>query len=304
MIRRVLLAALLLWLPLFTTSALAADVDGALAYVPTDSFGVVVAKLDKLSTSPLIAQAKQLMFTENPKAKENLDKLAKATGFDPFRDAKTLAVAVGPDVFKNDDHFVAVIEAKIDEARLIAFVKKEGGKMQPKTGASGKYYEIGKRGDGRIAFRGNFVIVGAGSPFDKALLKQGIAPGLRAQLKPHEGQEIFAAINVIAEAQMEIAREQKELADLKAAAGGLSISPGLDLSLIAEFASSKAPTMLAKLANDGLDEVGKSREVKRMGVANMLAKVKVRAAGNKLIGDLKLSEADVKKLIELFKTFL
>jgi hypothetical protein len=41
-----------------------------------------------------------------------------------------------------------------------------------------------------------------------------------------------------------------------------------------------------------------------MGLASMLAKVKVRAAGNKLIGELKLSEADVKKLTELIKTFL
>ena len=298
--RRVLVAAVLLFVPLLTSTAFGADLQGALKFVPADSMAVITVNGDKVKASPLFAKAQKMLFAEEPKAKKNLNKMKKATGFDVFRDVKSAVIAFGPRIDKDDDDFVAIIEAKISEKKIVAFIKKEGGKIK-KVGNS---YQLGRKGDGRMAFSGKYVVVGGEKAFARAMKKQGGNAALNAELKQFSGKDVAAAAILTPKMKKQLAREDKAFGKLNSIAAGLNVTGGLNLEAVGTFASAKPASKLANIANKGLTEVKKAREVKRMKVGGMLNKINVSSNGKKLTGKLRLTQRDVSKLIELLETFL
>ena len=305
LIRRVLMVTLLLLSPLGAVAgASAADIKGALEYVPRDSFSVTVADIDKVKKSPLFAKARGLLFQEEPKAKKNLAKLKAATGFDPFRDVRSVVVAFGEDFVKDDDQFVIIFEATVNERRFLDFIAKEGGKFKKKTGPHGSYYVLGRKGDGRAAFRGKFLIMGGEKSFKKAMQKQGMNPRLRAELDKFSGHDVASVMKANAAVRKDMGREIKGLAELDSVAAGLNLHNGIGLTAVAQFLSAKPAQQLAKMANMGLDELKADKQIKKMGLTAMIAKIKVAAIGKKLKGSLKLSATDVNKLTKLIDKFL
>src|SRR5690606_20758756 len=112
----------------------------ALAYVPKDSVGVMTIDVGGVRTTPIFQKLVEAVFKSKPRAKTNLDELKKKTGFDPLKDVHGLVMAAGPGFPADDDDFLVIAEAKLDEARLIAFMQKEGAKLTPKSDALGKWY--------------------------------------------------------------------------------------------------------------------------------------------------------------------
>ncbi len=302
--RRVLMIALLLFVPLSGTSAWAGDVDGALAYVPQTSFTVIVAKMDRVKKSPIFEQAKQMLFANEPKAKENIDKLKRETGFDVFADVEVLVVALGENITHDDDDFVAIVETKVNEAKLVAFIKKEGGKLEKKNDAAGGHYVLGSDKKSRMAFRDKFVIIGGQKAFDAAMKKQGMAAGLKARLDSVKSYDVYAAALTNPALRDKLGKEDPQLGQVDKASAGINLVSGLDVLAVVEFMTAAPAQELAKQANQGLAEAKKARELQRMGLTRYLEKITVKAAGRKLSATLRLSAADVKKLGELLKDLL
>src|SRR5690606_4788561 len=117
--------AALLALPLWASVAHAADVKGALVYVPQDAVGVMTVDVDGVRATPLFKKLVTQLIDSNPKARKNLAELKQKTGFDPIEHVHSLVLAAGPDFPADDDDFVIIAEAKLDEARLVAFMQKE-----------------------------------------------------------------------------------------------------------------------------------------------------------------------------------
>lgn len=304
LIRRVLMAALLLFVPLFGSSAWAADVDGALAYVPKDSFTVIVADMEQVKKSPIFEMAKQMLFDNEPKAKENIDKLKREAGFDVFNDVKALVVGLGDNVTRDDDDFVAIAEATVNEAKMVAFIKKQGGKLEKKRGAQGDYYVLGSDKKGRMAFRGKFVILGGQKAFDAAIQKQGVSPALKTQLDSVKKYDIYAASLTNQSVREKLGKDDAQLGQVEKASAGLNVVNGLELMAVAEFLTAAPAQDLAKQANQGLSEAKKARELQRMGLTKYLQKITVKAVGRKLTATVKLTADDVKQLSALLKDML
>lgn len=303
-IRGVLMAALLLFVPLWTARALAADIDGALAYVPKDSFTVIVANVDQVRTSPVFEQMRTTLFASEPEAKANIEKLKKETGFDVFADIHTIVIALGSSITSDDGDFCAIAEAPANEAKMVAFIKKTGGKIEKKTGPSGKYYLLGSNKDGRMAFRDKFIILCGAKAFDAALAKQGMTPELKTHLDTVNTHDIYAATKTTEAVRQKLENDDKKLAQLDTASAGLSLKSGIDFVAIANFLTAAPAKELAKMANEGLAEAKKAKELQKLGLTTYLNKIGVKAAAKKLTAKLKLTADEVKKLSEILNGLL
>lgn len=299
----ILTAAFVLLVP---AQALAAkgDLQGALAFVPRDSFAVVTADLEDVKKSALFNMAKQTLLAEEKSAKRDLAELKKKTGFDVWRDIHAAVIAFDKDFPKDDDRFALIAHATYDERKLMAFAKGKGGKMQLKQGPSGPYYLLGKRKDGALAFRGKYIILAGAKIMPTVLKKQGMGAKVRGLLAPYKSRDIAMAMEVIPTIAKQLAREDKMLKDAKTVAAGLDLTSGADLKADAGFATATTPQKLANIANQGLAEIAKDESAKKMGVDGFLRKISVRAVGRKLEGRVKLSNGDLKRLEKLLRGLL
>jgi len=296
-LRLVLATALCLFIPLWAATAAAADIKGALQYVPNDAFAVVGVDGDKLRTSPLYKKAIQIALKE-PGAKKDLERLRKATGIDVLKHIRSVVVAFDPNVVNDDDQFLAVIEVPANEAKVLAFMKKEGAKYEAKMGPAGKYYLLGRKKDGAMAFRGKYIILGAKPVFDKAMRKTGPSFKLKTQLNKVSGRTAFVAADVPYKLRQKLAREDKNLGEVQSFAAGADLTMGLKLDAYAKLASAAAASKLSQMANMGLKEARKAPEVKQLGLASLLNGISVSAQGPNLNGKVQISSADLNKLID------
>lgn len=280
------------------------DIAGALAYVPSDSFAVVTADLEKVKRSTLFAMVKQAFLAEEKEAKRGLDKLKKSTGFDLWRDAHAVVVAFGKDFTKDDDQFAAIIQAEMDEARVVDFVKKEGDEIEKTQSAQGPYYLLGRRKEGALAFRGQYVILAGAKMMPDVLKRQGLGLKVKQLLAPHKSRGVAFAVDVTPAIAKELARKDKTFADAKSFAGGLDLTSGADLRIEAGFSNAQAPRKLAQVANQGLAEARSDKQAQKMGLDQFLSKIQVRAFGTKLRADAKLSNGDLKKLDQILRGLL
>ena len=299
----ILTAAFLLLVP---TTALAAkgDLQGALAFVPRDSFAVVTADLDDVKKSTLFKMAKQTLLAEEKSAKKDLAELKRKTGFDVWRDIHAAVVAFDKDFHKDDDRFAIIAHATYDEKKLMAFAKSKGGKMELKQSASGPYYLLGKRKDGALAFRGKFIILAGAKMMPTVLQKQGLGAKVRGLLAPYQSKDIAMAMEVIPAVAQKLAREDKMLEDAQSVAAGLDLKAGADLQADAGFATPTTPKKLANMANQGLAELKKDKSTQKMGLDGFLSKVSVRAVGRKLEARVRLSNCDLTELEKLLRGLL
>jgi hypothetical protein len=185
--------AVLLALPLWASVAHAADVKGALVYVPQDAVGVMTVDVDGVRTTPIFKKLVTKLIDANPKARKNLEELKQKTGFDPLEHVHSVVLAAGPAFPGDDDDFLIIAEAKLDEAKLVAFMQKEGAKLTVKNDALGKWYAF-DGGKGAMAFRGKHLVVGGTAIFKRALAKKGPSTTLSTALNPHLGKHLAFAL--------------------------------------------------------------------------------------------------------------
>ncbi|MCA9623670.1 MAG: hypothetical protein KC731_31830 [Myxococcales bacterium] len=289
-----------------TASASPGDVSDALAHVPSDSFAVLTADLDSVKTTAIFDKIKQTFLKEEKDAKKELAELKKATGFDPWRDVHAAVLAFPPEFLKNDDNFVAVIRADVDEAKVLAYMKSKGGKVEQKQSKSGgNYYLLGDRKKGAMAFRGKLVFVAGAQVIERALASRTAPAPLRRVLGKFEKSDIGLAIRAIPELTKKLKKEDPMLADAKDLAAGLDLAAGgLALEAVASFSNTSTPKKIADLANDGLKKGQADKSVKEMGFDTLLGKIKVEARGTKLEGNASLTKSEVDRVMKTLEKLL
>ena len=292
------LAALSLGFVLFSFNAAAANVSSSLRYVPKDAFLVAGIDGDKVRTSALYKTLVDMAMKEKD-VNKGLAEFKAATGFDPTKDVRSLVVALGSSFPKDNDNFILIAEARISEAKVIAFMKKKNAKIQTVKTRQGTHYLLGRRKDGFLAFRGGHVLLGGKNMRAAVMAKQGPSAALSRQLAPVKRNHIFFAMEPTAEIKKEMAREQKDLGQLKAMSAGLDVVRGAKLNVNARFNNAAAASNVHKMLDQGMKEVAKSRQGKRMKADQLLRSVKLQKMGPSLRGSVSLSQKQVDDLTKL-----
>ena len=302
-LRLLLVLAVLLVLPLSARLAEAADLKGALDYVPKDAVGAMTVDVDGLRPTPLFKKVVGQLVTSDPKAQQKLTELKQKTGFDVLEHVHAVVVAAGAGFPKNDDDLLIIAEAKLDEARLVAFMKKEGAKLTAKSDTLGKYY-LFDDGDGAMAFRGKYVVIGGIDIFRRALKKEGPSAQLSAALQPNLKKHLAFALIPNQAMRDQLKKEMPEAAQLKVLSGSAHLQNGLQIQSVATFTTAAPAAKLAKQGNDALSQVKGDEQMKRMGLDGLLDRIKIRADRSDLRLDITLTQADLDKLTKLAEQFL
>jgi hypothetical protein len=300
-LRWLLLIAIVLLVPSWTSSARASG--PALQYVPPDAMAVVGVDFDKLRPTA-VQKTLEAALKKDKEATKKIGELKAETGFDVFKDVHGLTVVLPEEVLKDDDQFVLVLDAKIDEARMVKFMEKKNGPLPKQQGANGAYYEIdgGKAG---LAFRGKYMIVGGMATFQKVLGgttdPATVFPTLRTKV---EKEMLWVVGSVTAAAQKKLSQADANAGKLQSFAAGISVPDGAKLRATAQFSDAAAADTLAKLMNKGLGELANDNGLKQMGLTDLVSKVTVSAQGTELSLLADLTKAQVERVTKAIQAVL
>lgn len=295
--------ALLLLVP---STSRAADISRAFDYVPQDAQIVVALDGDEVKASPVFKRIVPALIASEPSARRDFNEFKRKTGFDPFKHVRGAVLAFGDGFPKDQDHFVFIVDAQVSEQRLVSFMKSKGADLELKNDKLGRWYTLGGRDEGAMAFRGPHVIIASAKLMPAALAKRGSQSPLVAKTKSAiktEALVVMAKPNPTL--RKELGREMPELdqvtelfAALKFPAGGLDLRTNLG------FSSPATPSKLASQINQQLAQLAQEREIQRMGLDTVLKQIKVNAVGNELQGSLSLPSSEVDRLISFVERLL
>ncbi len=300
-LRFLLVIAVLLLLPSWARQAHATG--AALQFVPSDSMAVVGIDFDKLRTTAVQKTVEQALRKDKDAIK-NIEELRKETGFDVFKDIHGLTVVLPEEVLKDDNQFVMILEANINEAKMVKFIEKKDGKALPKkSGANGDFYEL-DGGRAGLAFRGKFVIIGGMATFEKAIGKNDPAqvfPTLRASV---EKEMLWIAGSTTVVSRQKLGKQDANAGKLESFAAGLSIPSGAKMKASAHFSDAAAADTLAKLMTKGLAELGNDSTMQQMGLAELASRVTVSANGSDLSISVDLTKGQIEKIAKSIQALL
>ncbi|MCA9513348.1 MAG: hypothetical protein KC635_00240 [Myxococcales bacterium] len=276
------------------------NVDGALKFVPSDFSTVVAFDLDALRASPLFDVVKTAV-----KDDREMKEVQKATGLDPLKDIKSMVIA-GPDQFiKDEGKFVAVLEAKFDEKKIVDFMKSQG-QVTEKDAPGGKLYVIE---DGGVAFRGDYLVAGPMGLVEKALAAgKGIPGGKLAKMygsmKGAKGG--FVLLGGSEQLKKWLAKRSgkggPDFKDIEAMGVAVDLSGGgLGVEMHAAFASDKSASDLAAGVSAAAKEAAGDPDMKELGLAGPISKVSATAKGKEAVVAVKLAKDDMKTITEMLK---
>lgn len=295
-----LLAAVitLLFVALVSSSAQAADMKRLLRFAPADSKAIVGADIDKLRTwkhfGPLVDGA-----LRESGGQAGLQQIEQALGIDVRKDVHGLVVALGANFDQDDDQFVIVVQAPLDEQKTVDVIKKEGGQITRKQGFGGHFYDID--GDAGLAFRGDIIILGGKDTFNKAMASRGGAlPRLRSRV---DGGDLFIAARVPTKVQQNLAGEVPQFADLKTIVASISLNGGQRLVLDGSlgFSNTVAPRTLASELTKQLKELSRERFIRDLGVAKFLSRPEIAASGRNLNVKMTLRASELDQLFKALR---
>ncbi len=300
-LRWLLLIAVVLLVPSWAATARASG--AALQYVPSDAMAVLAADFDKLRATA-VQKTVEAAVKKDRQASKNITELKTETGLDVFKDVHALTVVLPEEVLKDDDQFVLVLDAKVDEARMVKFMEKKNGPLPKKQGASGAYYELdgGKAG---LAFRGKYMIVGGMAMFQKVLAGGNDPANVFPTLRPKvEKEMLWVAATLSAAAQAKLGQADANAGKLESIAAGISVPDGAKLKASAHFSDATAADTLAKLMNKGLGELANDQGLKQMGLTDLVSKVTVSAQGADLSLLAELTKAQVERVTKAIQAVL
>ncbi len=303
-IRVIFLAALALGFVLTSANASAANINASLRYVPNDSYMVAGMHGDRVQTTSLYKTLVKLALQEK-EIKDGLAEFKTATGFDATKDVRSVVVAASPKRKGEPDNFVVIVDAKLSEAKLLAFLKSKKAKLETVKTAQGTHHLLGSgRHRGFLAFRGQHVLIGGAAMMPRVMRKQGPKPSVAVALSKVKNRHLFIAMEPTADIRKKWSRQQKELADLRLLTAGLDLTRGAVLTSDARFASAASAKSLEKLAKDSMAQMSGSRQAKKMGMDQMVKGVKLQRVGSTLRGSVKLSQKQVDDLLTMASKFL
>jgi hypothetical protein len=297
--RAIAIVAMSLFVP---TLAFAGNPQAAFKHVPGEVMAVAGVDVDGLRDSSLFKGVEQQLRRELD-SKRELQQFQKATGVNLLRDVHSIVVVLPEDVLKDDDEFGLVIEADVNEAKFLSFMRNSGSKIVEKTGPGGNYYEIGG-GKGALAFRGKHVILAAKKTFDRMLRKRPGRAKYDALRSKVQDKDLFAVAKLSPSAQQRLAREDRELAGLKSVAAGIDLGRGLQARVVGRFADTAKPKELKGKLDKVVAHAADDKQAKQMGMSDAIKKLQVQALATQLILSLRLSGRDVGRLTKTLAALL
>lgn len=300
----IVLLSLLLWcLPL--DAARAGDVRSALSYVPSDSLAVVAADIDQLRASPLFRPLFDRIVRETGAAQE-LAEIQKAAGIDLRRDVRSLVVAFPPEFVKDDDELILIVEAPIAQQRMLAYLRKEGVKVQRKHGPGGAYWVVG-RGEPSLAFRGRYLILGGRKALPQSLeaargrsvLHAGALSARLRKMGTRHGA--FALVELPPKISKKLSKGLPGGGRVDAVQVTLDARGGLKLAAAATTSSPKTAQQLLSLAKPTVAQLGSMKEARQLGLDQLLSKLRWSVRGPDLAADMSLSAAEVQTLVKALR---
>ena len=288
----------LLFGALISSPAHAADMKRMLRFAPQDSQAIVGADIDRLRAWKHFGTLIDSAIRETG-GQSALRKAELALDINIRKDVRGFVVAFGPTFAQDDDQFVIMMQAPVNEQSTVAFIKQEGAKVTRQQGLGGHFYDID--GDAGLAFRGDIVILGGAKTFRKAMTGGGGAlPRLRSRV---DSGELFVAARVPTELQQKLAREMPELGDLKNVVASLSVNGGQRLVFDStfDFSNAHSPRMLADEFNKQLRQLSGEQFIRDLGLAKFLSRPDIKAVGNELRIEMRLRGRDLDQIFKALR---
>lgn len=287
---------LALALTALASPALAGDLATAIKYVPANFTTMVAFDVDHVRGTPLFELA-----LANMGEGEELEAFKTEVGVDVTRDVKSFIFAGPDDLMRHSERFIAIVEAKVDPARFLAFAKKQGDVTEKKV--RGTTLLVVDEDELAFAFDGDFMIFGLPSLVEQALAAKGgknITSGrLAAMTKQVRGSKSGFAVLGAGERVKRFLGDGMvpEFSQLERAAVGLDLSSGFSLRLFSDFANDAAATAVADTLNQALKEMADDPEMKELGLDRFVALAAITARGKAVSITLTLDGADTKGLM-------
>ncbi len=275
------------------TTDRAATVEGRLALFPAATQVVVAVDAAKLRASPAAAKLAAL-GTQAPEDKKLLDTFTSRTGLDPMRQIASITLAFPEEARAHGEFGLLLRAEKLDEARLIAYVRDELQKSGDDLVATphGKYVLWSTKREPSVAgffVDGQTFALGAGGWAPRmADLAETARPGDSAATnvdlthlveRAAGAHAIWAAAIVPETARRNLAADPRfaPAASVITLSVGVDFGKGLDAIVVATLATPADARMLATQATDALRDAKRNAQVLMLGLGPYLDGVTARA---------------------------
>ena len=292
---------------LFPSWALATP--AAAKFEPADTIGVMHLDVDALRKTPFFSEL-QTEVAKNAEASDALDKMKAEWGFDPWKDIAGATVFIGPEVTTNDKDIVAVVEAKISEAKVLAHLesRSKSHPIEKRSAPSGAYYLV-DGGEVAFAFRGKHVVVGGAARVllaldaEKAKRRVGAAASKLASMrKKVERDAVWLAIDATPAMQRQLGMMSAD--SVEAMALGIQLDRGAKIQLHAHFADAQQAGALHRLLKEALAQGANDPQVRQFGLAEALKSMIVTLSGKDLSVRLALSQKQLDAIRDAVMPFV
>jgi hypothetical protein len=291
----------------------AATVEGRLALFPAATQVVAAIDATRLRDSPVAAKLAAL-GTQSPEDKQLLETFASRTGFDPMKQISSVTVAFPQEARAQGELGLVLRAEKLDEARLIAYVRDELQKTGDDLVATphGKYVLWSTRRDPSLA--GFFVdaqtfVLGAGGwaprmadlaetarPGDSAATNVDLTHLVEQAAKAHA---IWGAAIVPETARRNLAGDPRfaAAAAVLTLSVGVDLGKGLDATVLATLTTAADARDLASKATEAVRDAKRNAQILMLGLGPYLDGVTARAVDKSFELKAGLGEAAVDDLI-------
>lgn len=247
----------------------AAQAGGAeMSLVPQGSAMVVHVDMARLRNSSFYKTIIS-SFLNSPAFKGQIDMAKKQAGFDPVNDLNSMTLVM-PKNMKGGEPLV-MLDGKVDAKAIGAKVGKGAQVISAK----------------------NRVVIGKPATV-KAAQAGGGAAALQGLLsKTNQKADIWFVANLPPEMQQQMARGNPMAKDISAVRGSVDFAKGINLKMAMKTPNAKK---MEAEASKALAQALKEPMLTQMGLAPILQKLNVKAAGSDLSIALDLNDAEVGKL--------
>lgn len=292
--------SILFTLLLAAATATAAEPGAARRFVPRDAFGVSGVDVQGVKKSAVYKKLLGKLLREGDVGKE-LARLESETGFQLERDLRSVMTVHTLENLDDDDAILLIADARVDEARLVAFLNK-GSKLE-RVGANGGYHRTKKTGRA-IAFRDGLVLAGPEPILLRALAKSGPSAALAKQLDIVEQRDVFFAMAATPAVQRKLAKHQPELGDFETMALGADVHKGIDATAVARLRNEEAARRVAMRASELRSLLVQTPGLGQVGLEHLLDGLSVRRNERDLTMHYTLSAAQLDALIAMMQAMI
>ncbi|MFT7580983.1 MAG: hypothetical protein ACI9MR_002657 [Myxococcota bacterium] len=275
------------------STSLAADFGPLMKYVPSDATVIIALDLQEMGKSSLFKTMRDDVLGKNSKKVKDL---AKATGFDAKKDVHQIVLA-GTDKMLRSGKLILIARGNFDAQKFLDYGVKANKPLKA-MGPPGKvWYAVDQIG--ALAFDGNIAVASPKKLMDGLLATQSGPSGTMNKLiqKFASHKAGFAVMRPSGKTKKQGAEFVDALGELTGAGIGINLGSGLDLSIVADFASAASATSFAAMITETVG--GAAEDAKELGLENALTNLKAAAAGTATTISLALTEAEVKNAVEL-----